>query len=186
MSRDGGALRVVLPVMAGRYRVLLDFVWFCVWLAAEAALVASVAGIRIFPGPRAILIVPLVLFSAAGCFLAYRWLWYWGGRERFAVETDRLIVAREILGVGRVRCFPRERVRDIRARRMHYRLVYPSWGRMFVGTGDGEIVVEADGGRAVYGKGLGLAEAERLAELLRSELKASDEQPRRPTEFRLR
>ncbi len=186
MSRDGGALRVVLPVKAGKYRAFLDFVWFCVWLAAEAVLVASVAGGRILPGPRAILVVPLLLFTAAGGFLAYRWLWYWGGRERFAVERDRFVVAREILGVGRVRSFARERIRDIRARRLHYRLVYPSWGRMFVGTGDGEIVVESDGDDAVYGKGLGLAEAERLAELLRSELRGPAERKRRPTEFRLR
>lgn len=186
MSRDGGALRVVLPVKAGRYRAFLDFVWFCVWLVAEGALVASIAGLRILPGPRALLIVPLALFTAAGGFLAYRWLWYWGGRERFEVEADRLIVAREIFGIGRVRSFARERVRALRAQRLHYRLVYPSWGRMFVGTGDGEIVIEADGDDAVYGKGLDLAEAERLAELLRWELKGSAEQNRRPTEFRLR
>lgn len=186
MTRDQGALRVVLPVDAGKYRVFLDVVWLCVWLAAEAALLASVVGARIFPMPRGMLIVPLGLFTAAGGFLAYRWLWYWGGRERFAVEPDRLVVAREIFGVGRVRSFPRERIRDIRARRLHYRLVYPSWGRMFVGTGDGEILIEADGGSAIYGKGLGLSEAERLAELLRSEMKGSAERHQRPTEFRLR
>ncbi len=187
MSRDGGQLRVVLPVKAGKYRALLDFAWFCVWLAAEAVLAAAAAGARILPAPRGALIVPLALFTAAGVFLGYRWLWYWGGRERFAVERDRLVVAREILGVGRVRSFPRERVRDVRARRLHYRLVYPSWGRMFVGTGDGEIVIEADGDSAVYGKGLDLSEAERLAELLRSELKGPAPQRKpRPTEFRLR
>jgi hypothetical protein len=177
---------VVLPVQAGKYRALLDFVWLCVWLAVEAALVASVAGARIVPGPRSILVVALVLFTAAGGFLTYRWLWYWRGRERFEIEPDRLVVAREILGVGRVRSFARERVRDIRARRLLYRLAYPSWGRMFVGTGDGEIVIEADGDDIVYGKGLGLAEAERLADLLRTELNGSAEPRRRPSEFRLR
>jgi len=186
MSRDRGALRVVLPVKAGKYRAVVDFVWLCVWLAAEAVLAASALGARIFPGPRGILIVPLVLFTAAGVFLAYRLLWYWGGRERFQVEPDRLVVAREIFGLGRVRGFPRERVLDVRARRLHYRLVYPSWGRMFVGTGDGEIIIESDGDSVAYAKGLDLLEAERLAELLRSELGASSApRKRRPTEFRL-
>jgi hypothetical protein len=103
-------------------------------------------------------------------------------------ESDRLVVAREILGIGRARTFPRERIRKIRASRLHYRLVYPTWGRMFVGTGDGEIVVETDNGSAVYGKGLLFEEAERLADLLRSELRdpAEREEQRRPTEFRLR
>jgi len=186
MSRDRDALRVELPVKAGKYRTLLDFVWFCVWLVAEAVLVASVAGARILPASQPILIAPLILFSVAGVFLAYRWLWYWGGRERFEVEPERLVVAREILGLGRVRCFPRARVRGVRARRLHYRLVYPSWGRMFVGTGDGEIVVDADGEEATFAKGLDLEEAERLAELLRSELGTRADRERRPTEFRLR
>jgi hypothetical protein len=186
MSRDGGALRVVLPVQAGKYRLLLDIVWLCVWLAAEAVLVAAFAGPRFLPGPRSLLIAPLVLFSAAGVFLAYRWLWYWGGRERFVLEPGRLLAAREIFGIGRTRAFPRDRIRDIHARRLLYRLVYPSWGRMFLGNGDGEIVIEGDAGPCVYAKGLSLEEAEHLAELLRSELRGSPDRKRRPTEFQVR
>ena len=186
MSRDRGALRIVLPVTAGKFRVLLDFVWLCVWLGAEGVLIASVAGIMILPGPRNLLIVPLILFSAAGAFLTYRWLWYWGGRERFVAEPGRLVAAREIFGIGRRRRFTREEIRDVHVRRLRYRFAYPSWGRMFIGTGDGEIVIETNAGEIVYGKGLDLEEAEHLADLLRSSLRGSTERGRRPSEFLVR
>jgi hypothetical protein len=96
-----------------------------------------------------------------------------------------LVAGREILGFGRTRTFPRERLRSIRSRRLEYRVVYPAWGRMFIGNGDGEIMIEADEETHAYGKGLELDEARGLAELLEQELDQRSVE-RRPTEFRLR
>jgi hypothetical protein len=56
---------------------------------------------------------------------------------------------------------------------------------MFIGNGDGEIVIEADEETHAYGKGLELDEARGLAELLEQELDQRSVE-RRPTEFRLR
>jgi hypothetical protein len=185
MSRVDGGLSIVLPVKAGRFRWLLDLIWLGVWVVVEGALIAGLAGARILPRSGPSLVVPLLFFTAAGLFLLYRCLWYWAGRERYVARSDRLLVRREILGLGRERVFPKEEIADLYAQRLKYRMVYPSWGRMFVGNGNGEIVIEASGRRHVFGKGLEVDEAEHLAELLRAELAGRSRQ-RRPTEFRLR
>lgn len=184
MSRNGVDLRIDLPVKAGRFRRLVDFVWLCVWIAVEGSLIAELAGVRILPRPPSSLALPTVLFTAAGLFLLYRCLWYWTGRERFVAGPLGLVVRRQILGLGRTWTFPKDQIFDIRAERMRYRMVYPSWGRMFIGNGDGRIVVEAEGRSHLFGKGLEMEEAERLAELLRAEL--AESRRRQPTEFRLR
>ena len=185
MFRESDALHVLLPVKAGRYRRLLDFIWVCVWFAVEVVLVANLAGRLLIPGPYPAMVGLTIAFTVAGLFLTYRWLWYWTGKERFVVRPAGLTAGREILGLGRTRTFARNKIRSIRARRLEYRVVYPAWGRMFIGNGDGEILIEADEETHAYGKGLEMDEARGLAELLTQEL---DPHPveRRPTEFRLR
>lgn len=185
MSRDSEGLRIVLPVKAGQYRRLLDLIWLCVWAGVEAVLVASLAGARVLPTRPPLLGALTVTFTAAGVFLWYRWLWYWTGKETFVVRADRLTATRGFLGLGRSRTFPRSQIRRIRGRRLKYFLIYPSWGRMFLGNGDGEVVIELGQESLVYAKGLGLEEACSLADLLTQELRAPSPS-RRPTEFRPR
>jgi hypothetical protein len=184
MFRESDALHIVLPVKAGRYRRLLDFIWVCVWLAVEVVLVATLAGRPLLPGPFPALVGLTAAFTVAGFFLVYRWLWYWTGKERFVARPEGLVAGRESLGFGRTRTFERGSLRSIRGRRLEYRVIYPAWGRMFLGNGDGEVLIEADEETHAYGKGLELDEARGLAELLTQEL---DPRPveRRPTEFRL-
>jgi hypothetical protein len=184
MSRESDALHILLPVKSGKYRRLLDLIWVCVWLAIEVVLVVTLAGRPLVPGPFPALVGLTIAFTLAGFFLTYRWLWYWTGKERFVVRAEGMAASREILGFGRTRTFAKDQIRSIRGRRLQYRVVYPTWGRMFIGTGNGEIVIEADEESHAYGKGLELDEARGLAELLTQEL---DPRPveRRPTEFRL-
>jgi len=184
MFRETDALHVVLPVKAGRYRRLLDFIWVCVWLAVEVVLVATLLGRPLVPGPFPALLGLTIAFTGAGLFLTYRWLWYWTGKERFVVRPAGLVAGREILGFCRTRTFARKRIRSIRAQRLEYRVIYPAWGRMFIGNGDGEILIETDEETHAYGKGLEMDEASGLAELLTQELNPHPVE-RRPTEFRL-
>lgn len=184
MSRDTEGLHVVLPVKTTKYRWLLDLLWFGVWAVAEGVLIATLLGANVLPASASLLGVLLGAFTLAGLFLAYRVLWYWSGKERFDVQAGRLTAAREILGLGRTRTFLRNRIRRIRAQRLRYRVIYPSWGRMFLGNGHGELLIEVDGGSHAYAKGLEVDEARSLAELLSEELEARSP-TRRPTEFRL-
>ncbi len=184
MIRDANAFTVILPVKSQRYRRLLHLVWFVVWLAGEASLVASLLGWQALPAPpRPALVAFLTVFTAGGLYVLYRLLWYVAGKETFVVGRDRLQVRREIWGLGHGRTFERRSIRNISGQRLNYDVVYPSWGRMFIGHGEGEILVESDGRAYAYGKGLEEEEARILASLIRQELTARS-QDRRPTELR--
>jgi hypothetical protein len=184
MIRDSDAFTVVLPVKAESYRRMLHLLWFAIWLAGEAALLAGLFGWQALPSPpRAALVAFFAVFTAAGLFVLYRLLWYMAGRETFVVRPDRLTVRREIWGIGQRRTFERRSIRRISGARLDYEVVYPSWGRMFIGHGDGEIVIDSDGRAYSYGKGLEEEEARMLARLILEELRARS-QDRRPSELR--
>jgi len=184
MVHDSTGLRVLLPVKAQRYRKLLHAAWFVVWMAVEAALVASLLGWQALPAPpRPILIGFLAVFTVAGLFVLYRLLWYWAGRETYTVSNGTLQVRREFLGIGKSWVFDRAAVRDIRGQKFDYRVVYPSWGREFIGHGEGEILIEGPDGPVSFAKGLEEGEARALATLLHKELTA-ESHGRRPTELR--
>jgi len=186
MTRDGEALRILLPVKNDRYRGLLHLVWLGIWLTVEIALVAAVLGWRPFPSPpTGVLIGFLAVFTMAGAYEAYRLLWYTTGRETFVVTRDRLALRREIAGLGRTRIFERGSIRSIRGRRLTYGVIYPSWGRMFIGHGEGEIhLMEISGNSYSYGKGLEIEEARILSGLLLQEMDVRFQNRRRPTELR--
>jgi hypothetical protein len=185
MYRDAEGFHVVLPVKAQRFRRLLHFVWLLVWLAGEAALVATIAGWRPIPAPpMPILIAFTAAFTAAGVFVMYRLLWYWVGRESFHVTKDQVRVWRKMLGIGPTWTFDRRKILDIRDGRLDYQVVYPSWGRQFIGHGDGEILIETDQVRESFAKGLEEGEAEMLAGLLKQEVQGGASVGRRPSEVR--
>jgi hypothetical protein len=184
MVRDAAAFTVILPVKAQRYRRLLHLVWFVAWMAVEAALVASLLGWPAVPAPpRGAAVVFLAAFTVAGLFVLYRMLWYMAGRETFVVTEDGLSIRREILGAGRTQRFDRASIRSIRGARLSYQVVYPSWGRMFIGHGEGEILIEAGGRSHAFGKGLEEEEARILASLIQQEVRARS-RDRRPSEVR--
>jgi len=183
MSRNPEGLEIILPVNAGKFRRLLDALWLGVWGVVEGMLVATLAGVPLLPGTTPVLVLLTVLFGGAGVFLGIRCLWYGTGRERFVVQPDRLTVARQILGLGPNRTVPASEIRSVRGLPLLYRFVYPSWGRLFVGTETGQIVVEGEHARWIYGKGLELEEARALADLIAQELGTSP-QRRVATELR--
>jgi hypothetical protein len=186
MYRDSVGFHVVLPVKAQRYRRLLHVVWLVVWLLGEVALVASFAGWTAVPAPPLpMLIVFTAAFTAAGVFMLYRLFWYWAGREMFQVTKDELLVQRRMLGIGPTWKIDRRKILDVRAGRIDYAVVYPSWGRMFIGHGDGEILIETDKGVDAFAKGLEENEAEMLAGLLKLEVQGGAAPAgRRPSEVR--
>jgi hypothetical protein len=183
--QDEGTFQVLLPVKAARYRKLLHTVWFLAWMVGEVGLLASVFGWwDVQPPPLPVLIPFLAAFTAAGVFVLYRLLWYWAGREVFTVSDGRLHVRREFLGMGRTWRFERGTIRRLHGQALDYRVVYPSWGRMFIGHGEGEILVEGPSGTIAFAKGLEEAEAHALAGLLNEQLARNAREQRRPSELR--
>src|SRR5262245_59375802 len=183
--RDADGFQILLPVKADRFRRLLHLVWALVGLAVEVALVAALLGWEPVPfPPRPAMVGLLILFTAAWAFLVYRFLWYAVGRERFVVTRDMVRVHREINGFAFPRVFERENIRDIRAGRFDYRVIYPSWGRMFIGHGEGEILIVTSRRTYAYGRGLEEDEANKLASLLKEEAHLG-RVDRRPSEVRM-
>jgi hypothetical protein len=180
ITRSGEDFSLVLPIKTQPFRRLLYAVWLAVWLVSEAGLVAGLAGWKAFPPlPEAGLVVMLTLFSAAGAFIAWRFLWYQWGREVYSVDHHALRVRRDIAGVGRTSIIPLDKIRRVRAESMHYQAVYPSWGRLFIGHGDSQILLNSGAGPVAYGRGLEGPEAADLAELLNEEvrIRTDEKQP---------
>jgi hypothetical protein len=185
VSREPGGLCVRVPVKSDSFRNLLNLVWLLVWTAAEAAIILFLMGsfkssgaIPSFSPPLGGLF--LAAFTIAGGFLLWRWLWGMGGMESFLVERYALMARREIWGFGHSRRFDLDELRSIKAERLDYRMIYPLWGRMFIGHDEGEIVVVCAGHTHSYGKGLTEDEAWDLVELLQDEMAIRFQQPRFP------
>lgn len=183
--RGPEGFQILLPVKADRFRRLLHLVWLAVGAVVIVGLVAALLGWEPVPfPPRSVLVTLLAAFAAGWLFILYRVLWYAAGRERFLVSRDMVRVRREILGLGIARTFRRNDIRNIRAGRFDYRVIYPSWGRMFIGHGEGEILIETPRATHAYGRGLEEDEAHKLASLIREEAHLRTTSGRRPSEVR--
>jgi hypothetical protein len=185
VNREPEGLRVRVPVKADSFRSLLNLVWLLVWGAAEAAIILFLSGTIKTSGAIPAVSLPLgglflAAFTIAGGFVLWRWLWGMGGMESFLVERHALLVRREIWGVGHSRRFDLDELRSIQAERLNYRMIYPLWGRMFIGHDEGEIVIVCGGHTHSYGKGLREDEAWDLVELLQDEMAVRFQKPRFP------
>jgi|SRR6185503_6387033 len=175
VTRESGGLRINVPVKPEGYRTLLNLVWLLVWAAGEIAIVIFILGG--FNAPEFLPAVPLPLaglflaaFTLAGGAVLWRWLWRAGGRESFLVARDALLARREVWGIGRSRRFDLAKTRSVKAGRLKSRVLSSTWGRMFVGLGESQIVIDCAGRTYGYGKGLEEAEAGDLVDLLEEEM----------------
>lgn len=182
-TREAQGLRIRVPVQSNRFGTLLNFVWLMIWAAAEAAILLFILGGLGSPGLASSVSLPiagllLAAFTIAGGVVLWRWLWCVGGGETFVVTRDALSARRGIWGIGRSRTFAFKKIRSVRAARLRYRVLTPSWGRMFIGHAGSEIVIDWDGRDYFYGNGLEETEARELVDLLEAEMKS-----RSPTEL---
>jgi len=176
VTREAGGLRFRVPVKSERFRILLNLAWLLVWAMGESAIVryllvgSSPAG-SFHPVSHPLAGLFLAAFTVAGGVVLWRCLWYMAGRETFLLAPDALRARREIWGIGRSQEFPLDKIESVKAVRLNYRVIYPSWGRRFIGHDENEIVIECAGRTYSYGKGLEEAEAADLVDLLREEMR---------------
>jgi hypothetical protein len=172
VTRESGGLRITVPVQFDRYRTLLNLVWLLVWAAGEVAIVPILLGAFNHPGsvPLPLAGPFLAIFTVAGGMVLWRWLWCVRGNETFLVARDALLARREICGIGHSRRFDLVKSPSVKAGRLKGRALPPSWGRMLVGQGEREVVIDCAGRTYAYGKGLEEAEAGALVDLLEEEI----------------
>lgn len=163
-------LRVEIPSRYASYTPVLLGAWLAAWVAASILLALGWAGVTVSPVPRTGLGVLLtVLFAAAGAVVAWRLAWVLRGRERIHFSDGVLTIARGLGDRGgRPRRYLWEGVRDLRVGSFRRRVLYPSWGRRFVGKGDAYVAFRYGDRDYAFGRGLRTSEARDLVELLRS------------------
>lgn len=175
VTHEPAGLCIHVPVKSDKVRALLNLVWLLVWAGGEVAIAIIVLrGVRpqdlVSPDSFPLAELFLAAFTVAGGVVLWRYLWCVGGSEVFRVEHDALLVKRGIWRLGHTRAFSYENIERLRAARLKYRLIYPSWGRMFIGHDESEITIVCDGRTYAYGKGLRQNDAADLVDLLKGEI----------------
>lgn len=164
---------MTLPVQPQPLRMLLHLTWFLVWLLSEGVLLIAVFGgpgveRTQNPAPQWMLKSFLVVFTAAGMFVLWRGLWYLTGREVILVGPETLAMSREIAKIRRTRYFELAHVQNLRVEDLHYRVIYPSWGRMFIGHGRSQIVFDYERASYAFARGLEEEQATNLLKFLKN------------------
>ena len=166
----GRGLRIEIPARYNPYVSTLLGIWLAAWAAAESLIVLGWAGAipaRIPATPAGFLF--FLAFSAAGVFMAWHLAWVLWGREILSLKDGVLSLSRGIgPRAGRPKHFDWNRIGGLRTGSFRRRLIYPSWGRRFVGKGDAFVTFRYDGRDVEVGRGLTSGEARELLELLRT------------------
>ncbi|HEX7897500.1 MAG TPA: hypothetical protein VF950_07050, partial [Planctomycetota bacterium] len=161
-------LRIVIPATFDPFIRTLLASWLVFWAVAEISVALGWLGVieaRIPPAP--VWIAFLAAFTAAGAFLAWHFAWVISGREIITSRDGVLSIARGIgRWTGRPRNFPWKDVSDLRMGSYGRRVIYPQWGRLFVGKDDAYLSFTHGGHTHAFARGLKQEEALDLLHLL--------------------
>jgi len=164
-------LRIEIPTRFDSFVRALLAAWLVFWAAGMAVIALGWLGVIAAPIPPAPIWIAFVLaFTAAGVFVAWHLAWVLWGREVVELKEGVLSISRRIgPWKGRPRRWAWEGVRDLRVGSFERKVVYPSWGREFVGREDAYLTFNFEGRAHPFGRGLSRAEAEEVLELLRGQ-----------------
>ncbi len=168
--KGGIEKKIVIPVRyLGYVRVLL-WVWAAVWGVIEVALGWGLIRMLTASPPTpsdSILGISLLLgaFTIAGGFIAWRLVWVTKGKEILELTPEHLILRREPAG-GKCEEFERGQIRNLHIGSYAGRLIYPSWGRRFVGKEEYFIAFDYDGKSQEIARGMRRKDAEHVVEQL--------------------
>ncbi|HLY74285.1 MAG TPA: hypothetical protein VKU80_09225 [Planctomycetota bacterium] len=163
--------QIVIPARYVSFiRVLLGL-WLAICCFIVIALATYLIAALVRPAgteeePSFLLGTLLAFFALAGAFLAWRLAWVTKGREILELTPDRLTLRRQP-ALGAPERFDRARIQNLRVESYAGRLIYPSWGRRFVGKGNYFIAFEYEGKTHEIVRGLDRHEAENIAGELR-------------------
>src|SRR5437016_4138734 len=107
-------LEIVVPARRNVFITLFLGFWLCGWLAGEIMVPTSFFRGGPHKGSALFVAVWLVLWTIGGGFALYVFWWSLVGHERILLSPSRLSIKRELFGMGLVREYEKEHVRDLR------------------------------------------------------------------------
>jgi len=168
--QEGPQKSIVIPVRYFGYVRIVLTVWLAVWGLIELFLVVSLVRISTDSQPAASSSIAglgllLASFTGAGGFMIWRFLWVNKGREILDCTSQRLRVRRKP-SIGRPEEFDRAKIRNLHIGSYAGRLIYPSWGRAFLGKEEYFIGFDYDGKPHEITRGVRRKDAERVVAML--------------------
>ena len=168
--QGGTGNTIVIPVHYLSYvRVVLG-VWLAIWGVIEFFLAGSfihtlTAAVPASSPSVAGLGALLAGFTLAGAYMVWRLFWVSRGREVLEFTPERLIVRRRPT-VGASEQFDRSLIQNLHIGSYAGRLIYPSWGRAFLGKEEYFIGFDYKGSHREIARGVRRKDAERVVGLL--------------------
>ena len=163
---------LTIPVRYLGYVRILIGLWLAIWAVIELFLAASLVRMSTAPTPNpsasvASIGLLLACFTLAGVFMVWRLAWVSKGREVLEWTPRRLLVDRKP-GLGKTLEFDRAGIRNLHIGSYAGRLIYPSWGRSFLGKEEYFVGFDYDGKAREIARGVRRRDAERVLTLLRN------------------
>jgi hypothetical protein len=115
VTDEPDGLRITIPARRYWYVIVFLALWSVGWFFAEKAALFQVFDPETAPPGKAFLTLWLLLWTAAGAFVIYTWLWLVSGREVLLFDATSLTVSRETALFARARTFDAHSVEDLRA-----------------------------------------------------------------------
>lgn len=158
--------KLTIPVRYFGYVRILIGVWLAIWAVMELFLAASL--IRMPTASTSTLAglgLLLACFTLAGAFMVVRLVWVSRGREILELTPDRLLLHRKP-ALGKSLEFDRAGIRNLHIGTYAGRLVYPSWGRAFLGKEEYFVGFDYDGKPREITRGVRRRDAEQVLALI--------------------
>jgi len=161
---------ITIPVRYLGYVRIIIGLWLAIGAAMELFLAATLIRMWTAPAPTpsaslAGLEVLLTCFTLAGAFMIWRLVWVSTGKEVLEWTPDRLLVRRKP-ALAKTLEFDRAGIRNLHIGSYAARLIYPSWGRAFLGKEEYFVGFDYDGKPRQIARGVRRRDAERVMVLL--------------------
>ena len=160
-----------VSIASRKFWPLLIFwgIWLAIWTVGGITAFYSLV-LEKLRSPLGVLLAAIIGWSAVALCVAFFWLWFAFGKEVVSTTEDKLILRNEILGHGRSKVFPLERVMNLRASGLFGSFF--TWSGMFkiYALSGGVIAFDCDGQTHRFGKLLEEDEAQEIIKQLRSRI----------------
>ena len=140
-----GGLEITVPARTNWASILFLGFWLIGWACGEVFAIREFAAATTPGFAKLFILAWLGVWTTAGGFTVYAWLWAVSGKERIVLQRAALSLKREVLGLGRERRYDIVHVSNLRVAP----LVDVSSSQQFWGIGGGRVAFDY-GPKTIY------------------------------------